>query len=73
MGSGVAAHEVADRVGYRLDEGGGYPDRQGDAERVPKAAGVLDDGPPIVARDPGGQHATPPGQFVEPLPDSLGR
>ena len=57
MGSRVATNEVADRVGHGLDERGRNADRQGDAERVTKARGILDDCPLLGAGDGYAQHA----------------
>ena len=51
VGAGVAADEVAERVGDRLDEGDGHADRQRHAEGVAQPGGVLDDGPALDAGD----------------------
>ncbi len=62
----IPAHQVADRVGNRLHERGRHPDRQGDTECVAEAARVLDDGPAVVARNPGSQNAVCARQFGQP-------
>ena len=50
--AGEACDEVPERVRHRLQEGGRDADGQGRPERVAQAGGVLDDGPPLLPRDP---------------------
>ncbi len=78
-GPGVPAHEVAEGVGHDLGEDLGHADRQGDAERVTQASGVLDRRPllgpvaAVVRRGRAGQthpdEAPCPLELGEPLAD----
>ena len=54
--SGVPQYQVADRIGHRLGEGLGHAGRQGDAERVPQPARILDGRPALLPGDPDLQH-----------------
>ncbi len=63
MGAGVAGHEVAERVGHRLEEGLRHPGRQRDPERVAQPGGVVDRRPAVLARDPHRDHLS---RAVEP-------
>jgi len=51
VGAGIAGHEVAERVGHRLEEGARHADRQGGAQGVPQPGSILDDGPPFMPGD----------------------
>ena len=49
--AGVPGHEVAERVGHRLEEGLRHAGWQRDAERVAQPGGVVDGRPPVLRRD----------------------
>ena len=66
VGAGVAADEVAQRVGDRLGEHLRHPDRQRRAERVAQPAGVLDRDVALLAGDADLQRPAGGDELVEP-------
>ena len=56
--AGVARHQVAEWILHRLGEGLGHAHRNGCAERVAQATGILDRRPALLAGDAHADSAT---------------
>ena len=69
MGAGVAADQVAERVGHRLEEGLRDADRQRAAQGVTQPPGVLDRGPALLTGDAHPDQPAGPLEVDQPAAD----